>query len=46
MKILHVVPFLNSGGIERGVLDLCRMGKHHGAEVIATSGGGKMAENS
>jgi glycosyltransferase involved in cell wall biosynthesis len=42
MKILHVLPFLNSGGIERGVVDLCRAGQQHGAEVIATSGGGKM----
>jgi len=38
MKIAHLIPWLNIGGSERSVLDLCRMGSGQHCMVAAQSG--------
>ncbi len=42
MKILHLLPTLNSGGVEHVVLELCESLPAHGYECSVISGGGHM----
>lgn len=44
MKVLQVLPNLDSGGVERGVLDFARTLKHRGHESIVISAGGRMVD--
>ncbi len=40
--ILQILPALNTGGVERGVMDLAIYAKSKGIEIIVASGGGRM----
>jgi glycosyltransferase involved in cell wall biosynthesis len=40
--ILQVLPELQSGGVERGTVEIAKAGKKLGYEMIVTSSGGKM----
>ena len=42
MKVLQVLPALNSGGVERGALDLARALVQRGHESLVMSSGGRM----
>lgn len=44
MKVLQVLPALNSGGVERGALDLARALVQRGHESLVMSSGGRMVE--
>jgi glycosyltransferase involved in cell wall biosynthesis len=44
MKILHIVPALNSGGVETGTIDLAITLKKLGHTVVIVSSGGKLVE--
>jgi len=43
-KILQVLPELESGGVERGVVDIASYGKRNGVEVLVASSGGKLVK--
>jgi glycosyltransferase involved in cell wall biosynthesis len=42
MKVLQVLPELNSGGVERGTLELCAHLVSKGHESLVLSGGGRL----
>lgn len=42
MKVLQVLPELNSGGVERGTLELADFLVAHGHESLVLSGGGRL----
>lgn len=42
MKVLQVLPSLNVGGVERGVIDLARAMKKRGEETVIISSGGSL----
>ena len=42
MKILHIVPELEEGGVERYVVQLCHEQVKHNHEIILASAGGKL----
>jgi glycosyltransferase involved in cell wall biosynthesis len=42
MKVLQILPELNSGGVERGTLEIGRFLVQQGHEVIVISNGGRM----
>jgi len=42
MKVLQMVPSLELGGVERGVVDLARMMKKKGCETVVISSGGSL----
>lgn len=44
MKILQVLPSLNVGGVERGVIDLARALKKLGHETVVISSGGELVQ--
>jgi glycosyltransferase involved in cell wall biosynthesis len=44
MKVLQVLPSLNSGGVERGALDLARALVQRGHESLVMSSGGRMVD--
>ena len=44
MKIIQMLPELNFGGVERGVIELSRELVRHGNESIVLSAGGKLAQ--
>ena len=44
MRVLQAIPFLNVGGVERGVVDLVRYFKGSDIENIVISGGGTLAK--
>jgi len=44
MKILQVLPKLNVGGVERGVIDLAKYYKNKDDEIIVVSGGGRLVK--
>ena len=44
MRILQVLPELNSGGVERGTLDLARELVQRGHESLVISNGGRLVE--
>lgn len=43
-KILQVLPALESGGVERGTVDLATYGNENGYNIKVASSGGKMVE--
>lgn len=45
MNILQVLPKLEMGGVETGIIDLCKEVKKKGHKVIVVSGGGRMVKN-
>ncbi len=45
MKILQVLPRMDVGGVERGVLDLAGYFKDKEDEIIVVSGGGRLVED-
>ncbi|WP_237057202.1 glycosyltransferase family 4 protein [Microbulbifer sediminum] len=44
MKVMQLLPALNSGGVERGTLDLARALVAAGHESVVVSNGGRMVE--
>lgn len=42
MKVLQVLPELNSGGVERGTLELAEYLSEHGHQSVVLSGGGRI----
>ncbi len=42
MKILQMIPSLEVGGVERGVIDLARAMKRRGEEMVVISSGGSL----
>jgi ADP-heptose:LPS heptosyltransferase len=44
MKVIQILPFMNVGGVERGVLDLAKFFKNTDIETIVISGGGRLIE--
>ncbi|KUJ83636.1 glycosyl transferase [Microbulbifer flavimaris] len=44
MKVMQLLPALNSGGVERGTLDLARALVAAGHESVVVSSGGRMVE--
>jgi len=42
--ILQVLPELQSGGVERGTIEIAKAGKNLGYEMLVTSSGGKMVQ--
>ena len=42
MKILHIVPEFEEGGVERYVVQLCREQVNHGHEITLATAGGKL----
>ena len=42
MKILHIVPEFEEGGVERYVVQLCREQVNHGHELTLATAGGKL----
>ncbi len=42
MRVLQILPELNVGGVERGVIDLSRAMKYRGEEIQVISRGGKL----
>jgi len=44
MKVLQVLPELNSGGVERGTLELARHLVANGHQSLVLSGGGRLVE--
>ena len=44
MKVLQVLPELNSGGVERGTLELAQHLVEQGHESLVISGGGRLVE--
>ena len=42
MKVLQILPSLNVGGVERGVIDLVRAMKRRGEESVVISSGGEL----
>ncbi len=44
MKVLHLLPNLNSGGVEQVVLELCESLPQYGWECQVVSGGGSMVD--
>ena len=44
MKVLQILPELNSGGVERGTLELAGYLVEHGHESVVISNGGSMVE--
>lgn len=44
MKVLQVLPELNSGGVERGTLEVAKHLAAHGHESLVLSGGGRMVD--
>ena len=45
MKILQIVPALNIGGVERGVVDLAKYLIDHGHKSVVVSSGGVLVED-
>ena len=44
MKIVQLIPELNEGGVERGVVELSRELVKQGFESVVISNGGKLVE--
>ncbi|MHC4552008.1 MAG: glycosyltransferase, partial [Planctomycetota bacterium] len=44
MKVMQLVPELNQGGVERGVVELSRELVRRGHESVVVSAGGKLVE--
>lgn len=44
MKIVQILPYMNVGGVERGVLDLVRFFKNSKVKVTVISGGGRLTK--
>lgn len=44
MKSLQVLPALNVGGVERGVVDFARVAKRYGHEMVVISSGGELVK--
>lgn len=44
MKVMQVLPSLNVGGVERGVIDLARAMKRLGHETVVVSSGGELVD--
>ena len=44
MKVMHLLPSLQSGGVEQVVLELCQGLCARGVETVVVSGGGAMVE--
>ena len=44
MKILHIVPALEAGGVERGTIDLALSLEKQGESVVVISNGGRLVE--
>jgi len=44
MKVLQMIPEMESGGVERGTLELARHLGAHGHESLVISGGGKLVQ--
>lgn len=44
MRVLQILPELNVGGVERGVIDLARAFKARGEEIQVISNGGSLVE--
>ncbi len=42
MKVVHLVPAMEQGGVERVVCDLCRALAQHGVESVVVSKGGRL----
>ncbi|PIQ85643.1 MAG: lipopolysaccharide heptosyltransferase II [Candidatus Omnitrophica bacterium CG11_big_fil_rev_8_21_14_0_20_45_26] len=45
MRVLQILPELNVGGVERGVIDLARAMKARGEEIQVISNGGKLVQD-
>lgn len=45
MKVLQILPSLNVGGVERGVIDLTRAMKRRGEETVVISSGGELVQH-
>lgn len=45
MRILHIIPALESGGVERGTIDLATTLVNAGETVIVISGGGRLVKD-
>lgn len=45
MKVLQILPELNSGGVERGTLDLAEFLVRNGHEALVVSNGGRQVES-
>jgi ADP-heptose:LPS heptosyltransferase/glycosyltransferase involved in cell wall biosynthesis len=45
MKIIQIVPRLQLGGVERGILDLCNYFSRRNVRNIVVSGGGRLVKN-
>lgn len=45
MKILQIIPFMNVGGIERGVIDIAKFFKKKDITNIVVSGGGRLVKD-
>lgn len=44
MKVLQILPELNSGGVERGTLEVADFLVRHGHEALVVSNGGRLVE--
>ena len=44
MKVIQILPELNSGGVERGTLELGRHLVEHGHQSLVISNGGRLVE--
>ncbi|WP_105102161.1 glycosyltransferase family 4 protein [Microbulbifer pacificus] len=44
MRVIQLLPALNSGGVERGTLDLARALVHAGHESVVISSGGRLVQ--
>ena len=44
MKVLQILPSLEVGGVERGVIDLARAMKRRGEEMVVISSGGPLVQ--
>lgn len=42
--ILQILPALETGGVERGVIDLCNYAKNKGHNIMVASSGGKLVK--
>jgi glycosyltransferase involved in cell wall biosynthesis len=42
--ILQIIPALETGGVERGVVDLCLYAKQRGYDIMVASSGGKLVK--
>ena len=44
LTIVQVIPSLQSGGVEKGTLEIAKYLAHKGHESIVISGGGRLSE--